>query len=371
VRILRGLGFTICLFLMVFQAKVSAAEWIGDTIVIEENGSVECSQPDPPLRRIGATYYLADDIRIITRKEGIVVKKSNIVVEGNGRIIAGCGGFTSECGILLEKVNNVTLRNVSVVDFENGIGFNFSSGNNLVECTFSSNNLAGVFLYSSSNNKIVNCTVSKNRFGIVSWSSFDNVVYHNNFIYNANQAFCVDSQNIWDNGYPSGGNYWSDYASVDYKSSQNQDEPGADGILDEPFFIGLNNRDYYPLATPYGTARYRVSSLSISPDSVNAGQPSTISVKVENIGESSGSYEVKLEVNEQTVDTKMVSLGSGESMIVGFTYKPVKDGYYIIGVNGLTGSLRVSKEEPPWLIIIVVAVTIMILMIILRRRHAS
>ncbi|MGB9717125.1 MAG: NosD domain-containing protein [Thermoproteota archaeon] len=68
---------------------------------------------------------------------------------------SSCAGFTSECGIFLEKVNNVTLRNVRVVDFENGIGFNFSSGNNLVECTFSGNNLAGVFLYSSNNN-IVN-----------------------------------------------------------------------------------------------------------------------------------------------------------------------------------------------------------------------
>ena len=112
-----------------------------------------------------------------------------------------------------------------------------------------------------------------------------------------------------------------------------------------------------------------MSNLSISANSVNAGQPSTISVRVENIGESSGSYEVKLKVNEQAVNAKIVTLGSGESIIVGFTYKPVKEGDYIIDVNGLTGSLRVSKEESPWLIIIVVvAVTSLVLLIIFWRR---
>jgi len=43
---------------------------------------------------------------------------------------------------------------------------------------------------------------------------------------------------FWDDGYPSGGNYWSDYAGVD---------ADGDGIGDTPYVIDENNTDRYPL----------------------------------------------------------------------------------------------------------------------------
>jgi hypothetical protein len=48
--------------------------------------------------------------------------------------------------------------------------------------------------------------------------------------------------NIWDNAYPSGGNYWSDYSGVDANS---------DGIGDTPYVIDTNNQDPYPLMNPW------------------------------------------------------------------------------------------------------------------------
>jgi parallel beta-helix repeat protein len=78
--------------------------------------------------------------------------------------------------------------------------------------------------------------------------STSNVIYHNNIINNNGggvQAY--DSGNSqWDNGYPSGGNYWSDYAGVDNFNGVNQDIPGFDGIGDTPHgFTG--DQDDYPL----------------------------------------------------------------------------------------------------------------------------
>jgi hypothetical protein len=79
-------------------------------------------------------------------------------------------------------------------------------------------------------------------------SSFDNMIYHNSFVDNSHQVY-VYSQSacIWDSGYPSGGNYWSDYAGVDIKSGPNQDLPGSDGIGDTPYVIDGSNQDNYPI----------------------------------------------------------------------------------------------------------------------------
>lgn len=51
----------------------------------------------------------------------------------------------------------------------------------------------------------------------------------------------------WDNGYPSGANYWSDYTGIDKLSGPSQDQPGSDGIGDTPYTIDTDNKDTYPL----------------------------------------------------------------------------------------------------------------------------
>jgi hypothetical protein len=68
------------------------------------------------------------------------------------------------------------------------------------------------------------------------------VFYNNNFVGNAQQVSSNASTNIWNNGYPSGGNYWSDYSGAD--------ENPKDGIGDTPHVIDNNNVDRYPLMKP-------------------------------------------------------------------------------------------------------------------------
>jgi len=58
--------------------------------------------------------------------------------------------------------------------------------------------------------------------------------------------------NTWDNGYPSGGNYWCDYAGGDLYSGPYQNESGSDGIGDTPYIMDASNMDRYPLIYPFG-----------------------------------------------------------------------------------------------------------------------
>lgn len=55
------------------------------------------------------------------------------------------------------------------------------------------------------------------------------------------------SKNIWNDEYPSGGNYWSDYLGKDERKGLNQGQLGDDGIGDTPYFIDTGNVDYYPI----------------------------------------------------------------------------------------------------------------------------
>jgi len=119
----------------------------------------------------------------------------------------------------------------------------------------------GIWLsWNSSNNLIIqnNLTAIRPSYRIGFYNSSNNDIYHNNFITNRDQIDITDSVNDWDNGYPSGGNYWSNYTGVDLKSGPNQDQPGSDGVGDTQYIIDADNRDRYPLMNPWTLSRPRV-----------------------------------------------------------------------------------------------------------------
>lgn len=121
------------------------------------------------------------------------------------------------------------------------------------------------------NNSIVNSTTGLSS---TSYSSYDNT-YAGNYFYNDTVAFLVlgTSSNLfyhnsfinyvsyeitgytgnatWDNGYPSGGNYWYAYEGTDEYSGPFQNITGSDGIGDSPFQVAQNNIDHYPLMSPW------------------------------------------------------------------------------------------------------------------------
>ncbi len=112
----------------------------------------------------------------------------------------------------------------------------------------------GVRSWVSENVTVERNNISNNGLGIRLFYSDRYRIFHNNIVNNAIQARDDEADNLWDDDYPSGGNYWSDYTGVDNCSGPNQDVcPDPDGIGDTPYVIDADSQDRYPLMYPIGT----------------------------------------------------------------------------------------------------------------------
>jgi parallel beta-helix repeat protein len=130
------------------------------------------------------------------------------------------------------------------------------------------NTNSGIVLDESSGNLLCENTVVNNAHG-VSVSTSRDKLYHNNFMNNSVQvgsfSFFLPSLNVWDGGYPFGGNYWSDYNGTDLYMGRYQNETGSDGIGDIAYSIDANNADHYPLMGMFSdfnaTSEYHVQTI--------------------------------------------------------------------------------------------------------------
>ena len=193
--------------------------------------------------------------------------------------------------VILANCNGVTVSNQNMSNSTIGIQVGYSSGSILINNEFFQNSIAGIHTRDSDQGVIANNTAKSNYDGF-KISGADNIIrnnnlienecgldlhwkfnqiYHNNFINNVEHTDVFGWLNEWDNGYPSGGNYWSNYTGIDSFSGANQDIPGSDGIGDTNFTIddGMLNTycaDEYPLMHP-------LSFMEIAP-SINLMTPS-------------------------------------------------------------------------------------------------
>ena len=241
------------------------------------------------IQQSGNIYTLTGDI-----SGSVTVQRSNIVFDGNGHSIIGgndeigIGGITvgslptapatgvsytsnvilkdflitgSVYGISLWQCSNVMLANNSISGTGNGIlsldqgtsGIEIEGGmsNTIVGNTLS-NNYNGIFLIQTQDNLVFENTIkdSSNPYevsaaGIALSDNTDNTtIYHNNFLQNSQQVNLVNGLvNVWDDGYPSGGNYWSDYQTK-YPGARMIDDSGIGNVS---YVINSQNKDNYPL----------------------------------------------------------------------------------------------------------------------------
>ncbi|MGD9130134.1 MAG: NosD domain-containing protein [Candidatus Bathyarchaeota archaeon] len=161
-------------------------------------------------------------------------------------------------GLFASSSNSITTN--IITENDRGIQFSNVSSLNNVHMNVITNSVDGIFLFNSIQNTILLNNVTDNDVGIGFKESSYNMIRSNHFVDNKIQVYDVSwenysltaSTNIWDVGYPTGGNYWSDYAGADAMSGKNQTEAGSDELGDTPYIIDQHNQDNYPLM-PYGS----------------------------------------------------------------------------------------------------------------------
>lgn len=175
--------------------------------------------------------------------------------ESNGNTINGNVAVDNIVGIWLNSHCNANIINDNEAsEGMAGIALSESCNNNTIRDNIVSENTFilgwGIDLEFSSENNITRNTIRSNGVGIsiAGDPCNNNSLYHNNFINNGHSVSLSGSQvNIWDDGYPSGGNYWSDYR----ERSPDAGELDDSGIWNQSRVIDENNTDSYPLMRPW------------------------------------------------------------------------------------------------------------------------
>ena len=110
------------------------------------------------------------------------------------------------------------------------------------------------------------------------------------------------------------------------------------------FQIGGLNGTYTitAAAPPAKPAEFEVTNLIIDPAVAEQGAEVLISVKVTNVGETSGDYTLTLNINGTEMETQTVTLAGGSTTTVEFSLTEETKGNYIIEIGGLTDTLRVQ-----------------------------
>ena len=204
---------------------------------------------------VNCTNITAQNLNLKNNGQGILLAyTTNSVIKQNSVKNNSAGVY-----ILSSSSNNVFGNDITDNKWS-AVALYSSSYNNTICANNMSNNYNGIYLHDSpKNNSIMGNIVRSNRWaGVYLREASNNIIYHNNFINNTKQVhddswydhYVSPSTNIWDNGYPSGGNYWSDYIDMDLYSGPYQNETGSDGIGDMPYTVDESNQDNYPLMNP-------------------------------------------------------------------------------------------------------------------------
>jgi len=332
---------------------------------------------------------LIENVTVIETVLGISLRRSDYNVITGNNVSASNGG-----GILVDSStrNNVTYN---LVTNTNGSGIWLEDS---IDITVIGNSVsysrqyqpqeydgAGILVDDTRRSEIVGNNVTKNKWGIVVGSDIArfnfitrnnmvrnevgivfsavfvggyNTVYNNNFIENQLEQVRVDgdSANTFNNGYPEGGNYWSDYNGTDLFSGPDQDQPGSDGIGDIPYIIDENNIDRYPLVNPWPSHDVATIDIIAYKTITGQGYPILINVTVVNQGDFD---EAELNVtlfadpnltgtkNEIQIDLQNITLTIRETKSIQFLWNTtnVPYGEYIIIANITTVPSEIDAAD--------------------------
>ena len=215
---------------------------------------------------------VSDNNITLSKYEGIFVESSMDSVITNNLI-----SFNGWDGVYMHNANKTVLWGNTITSNNfSGVHIEAAYNNTLTGNTLSNNTKFGLHLDDSSKISVVENTISWNELaGIGFFVVSDSFFSHNNFFNHTEQIRSDDSLNTWDDGYPSGGNYWTNYDGTDLYSDSNQNETGSDGVGDASYLVDKNNQDRYPLLGPIRF--FDAGTWNSIPYSVNVVSNSTVS----------------------------------------------------------------------------------------------
>jgi len=155
------------------------------------------------------------------------------------------------CIVLSNTSHNTVADNTLVQGSFGGLNIAGSSYNTVTDNNIA-DNADGIYLADSSNNVVVRNRVTNNGRGVFLTNSSDNKFYHNCFDSNSHQVYMNPGLvNIWDDGYPSGGNYWSNHICAGNPNDGSQ-----------PYILDEDNIDHYPFQKLEGWIHYPVADVN-------------------------------------------------------------------------------------------------------------
>jgi len=174
------------------------------------------------------------------------------------------GVFNCTSGVFVLQSSNESIVENNLVSSQFGVMFQDCAGSgSLIEGNnVNSSQLCGVYLNYTSNDIVRGNNVTNGAKGVYAEFSTNITVFHNNLINNIDQALNNASTVVWNEGYPYGGNYWSNFTDADLYGGPHQNETGSDGIWDHPYVIDGNNIDNYPLTEPLRSEYYTLTIMA-------------------------------------------------------------------------------------------------------------
>jgi parallel beta-helix repeat protein len=274
----------LCLASLILISNVNSQS--EGAIFINADGTISGTSK---IQRNGNVYTLMDSFY----NSPITVQCNNIILDGAGFVLKGPTGWVSGLFAINLTCSNVTVRNFNIIGFyevgilgaynsnnvysnnitetdraisiyaddynvegnylaDNDVGIRIVGKNNNITKNHILNNFDGFFITNSTDNRIIANRIERNGIAVnTDYGGFQ--VYHNNFINQTigsdgswsalilSTAYFSEASNKtlkpdWDNDYPSGGNYWSDYTT----RYPNATEIENSGIGNTQYIIGTS-----------------------------------------------------------------------------------------------------------------------------------
>jgi len=241
---------------------------------------------------------MMDTLRRMPRAYGVNITRAAVFIDSSEGIrvtdsmLAGAG---SGVGLCRKHIGPRVLSQ------------SFYGGNTITNFTY------GIHFEEVNNAAIITRnTLANNTVGLLLNNSSGNTIYHNNFISNGQQVMTVGtSRNIWNKN--SDGNYWSDYTGLD---------EDKDGKGDSPYTIDEQNQDNYPFMKKL---IFNIIITNITPLKTVVSQGYTIKINatIANQGDLTETFNITVYANATAIETKQITLISGVSINITFTWNTV------------------------------------------------